>query len=96
MDSLVQLSLAEGEEGLLAVSAGERPLSRVHQVVSGQRVRLGEALAAVGARVRSGAAVRDDVLVLSLFALESFVALRARVGPVVHVGPVMFGQFSLR
>lgn len=92
----MQLSLAEGEEGLLAVSAGERPLPCMDQVVSGQCVRFGEALAAVGARVRSGAAVRHDVLLPSLFALESFVALRARVGPVIHVGSVVFGQFSLR
>lgn len=87
---LVQLGLAEGEEGLVAVSAGERPLSCVDEVVPGQRVRLGEALAAVGARVGAGAAVRGDVLLLRLFALEAFVALRAGVGSVVHVRSVMF------
>lgn len=85
VNSLVQLSLAEGEERLLAVSAGERPLSRVNEVVSGQCVRFGEALPAVAAGVRTGAGVGDDVLLLGFLALETFVALRAGVGPVVHV-----------
>lgn len=35
VDALVQLSLAEGEEGLLAVLTGEGPLSRVDEVVPG-------------------------------------------------------------
>lgn len=85
VNSLMQLSLAEGEEGLLAVSAGERPLPRVNEVVSGQRVGFGEALPAVGARVRAGAGVGDDMFLLGFLALEAFVALRAGVGPVVHM-----------
>lgn len=35
VDALVQLSLAQGEEGFLAVLAGEGPLSRVDEVVPG-------------------------------------------------------------
>lgn len=85
VNTLVQLSLAEGEERLLAVSAGERPLSCVNEVVSGQRVWFGEALPAVGAGVWAGAGVGDDVLLLGFLTLESFVTLRAGVGPVVHV-----------
>lgn len=96
MNPLVQLRLAQREEGLLAVSAGERPLPRVDQVVSGQRVGFGEPLPAVGAGVRAGAAVRDDVLLLRFLALETFVALRAGVGPVIHMRPVVFGELALR
>lgn len=96
VDALVQLSLAEREEGLVAVRAGERPLARVDEVVSGQRVRFGEALPAEGAGVRAGAAVGHDVLLLRFLALEALVALRAGVGPVVHVRPVMFGKLPLR
>lgn len=91
----VQLSLAEREEGLLAVSAGERPLPGVDEVVSSQGVGFGEALPTVAARVRAGAAVGDDVLLLRFFALEAFVTLRAGVWPVVHMRPVMFGELSL-
>lgn len=85
VNTLVQLSLAEGEERLLAVSAGERPLSGVNEIVSGQRVRFGEALTAVGAGVRAGAGVGHDVFLLGFLALETFVALRAGVGSVVHM-----------
>lgn len=92
----MQLGLAEREEGLLAVSTGEWPLSGVDEVVSGQSVRFGEALSAVGAQVRAGAAVGNDVLLMSFFALESFVTLRAGVRPFVQVRPVMFGELSLR
>lgn len=86
----MQLSLAEGEERLLAVSAGEWPFSCVNEIVPGQRVRFGEALPAVGTGVRAGAGVGDDVFLLGFLALETFVTLRARVGPVIHVRPVMF------
>lgn len=95
VNALVELRLAEGEEGLLAVVAGERPLPRVDEIVSGERVRLGEALPTVGARVRTGAAVGDDVLLLRLLALEAFVTLRTRVGSLVHVGPVVLRELPL-
>lgn len=85
VDALVQLRLAEGEERLLTVSAGERPFSCVDEIVSRQRVRFGEALPAVGAGVRAGAGVGDDVLLLGFLGLETFVTLRAGVGPVVHM-----------
>lgn len=91
----VQLSLAEGEERLLAVSAGEGPLSRVNEVVSGQSVRLGEALAAVAAGVRAGPLVGDDVLLQGFLGLETLVTLRAGEGLLVCVRPVMFGELPL-
>lgn len=58
----VQLGLAEGEERLLTVSAGEGSLSRVNEVVPGQGVRLGEALPTVAAGVWTRPLVGDDVL----------------------------------
>lgn len=85
MNTLVQLSLAEGEERLFAVAAGERPFSCVDEIVSGQCVRFGEALPAVGAGVWAGAGVGDDMLLLGFLALETFVTLRAGVGPVIHM-----------
>lgn len=85
VDALVQLSLAEGEERLLAVSTGERPLSCVNEVMPGQGIRFGEALPAVGAGVRACASVGNDVLLLGFLALETFVTLRAGVGLVVHM-----------
>lgn len=90
VDALVQLSLAEGQEGLLAVSTGEGPLSRVDQIVSGQRVRFGEALPTVGAGERAGAGVGDDVFLLGFLAFEPFITLGTGVGLVVLVRPVMF------
>lgn len=83
--ALVQLSLAEGQEGLLAVSAGEGSLSRVDQIVSGQCVRFGEALPAVGAGERASAGVGDDVFLLGFLGFEPFVALGTGVGLVVHM-----------
>lgn len=85
----VQLGLAEGEERLLAVSAGEGPLSRVYEVMPGQGVRLGEALPAVAAGVRTRPLVGDDVLLEGLLGLEAFVALRAGEGLLVCVRAVM-------
>lgn len=85
VDSLMQLSLAEGEEGLLTVSTGEWPLSCVDKVVSGEGVGFGEALPAVSAGVGAGPGVRDDVLLLCFLALKALPALRAGVRPVVHV-----------
>lgn len=90
VDALVQLGLAQGEEGLLAVLAGEGPLSRVDQIVPGERVRLGEALPAVGAGEGTGATVGDDVLLLGFLAFEPFVTLGTGVGLVVHVRAVVF------
>lgn len=85
VNTLVELSLAEGEERLLTVSTGERPLSCVNEIVSGQCVGFGEALPAVGAGVRAGAGVGDDMFLLGFLALETFVTLRAGVGLVVHM-----------
>lgn len=85
MNALVQLSLTQREEGLLAVAARERPLPRVDEDVPSKCIGFGEALPAVGARVRPGAGVGKDVLLLRLLALEPFVTLGAGVGPVVHV-----------
>lgn len=90
VNALVQLSLAEGQEGLPAVSAGEGPLSCVDQIVSGQRVRFGEALPTVGAGERAGTGVGDDVFLLGFLAFEPFITLGTGVGLVVHVRPVMF------
>lgn len=81
----MQLSLAEGEKGLLTVCAGERPLSCVDEVVSGEGVGFGEALPAVGAGVRAGAAVGKDVFLLGFLALKALVALRAGVRPFIHM-----------
>lgn len=95
MNPPVQPSLAQSEEGLLAVSARKRPLSCVDEVVSSQCVRFAEALPTIGAWVRPGPGVGDDVFLLGFLALKTFVALRAGVGPVIYVGPVMLGKFSL-
>lgn len=95
VSALMQLSLAEGEERLLAVSAGEGPLSRVNEVVSGQSVRFGEALAAVAAGVRAGPLVGDDVLLQGFLGLETLVTLRAGEGLLICVRPVMFGELPL-
>lgn len=88
--ALVQLCLAEGEERLLAVLTGEGPLSRVDEIVPGERVRFGEALPAVGAGERTGAGVGDDMFLLGFLALEPFATLGTGVGLVIHVRPVMF------
>ncbi len=85
VNTLVQLSLTEGEERLLAVSTWERPLSRVNEIVSGQGVRFGKALPTVGAGVRASTGVGDNMFLLCFLALEAFVTLRAGVGPVVHM-----------
>lgn len=77
MSPPVQLGLAQGEERLLTVSAGEGPLPCVNEVVPGQGIRLGEALPAVAAGVRTGPLVGGDVLLQGLLGLEALVALRA-------------------
>lgn len=94
VNTLVQLSLAEGKERLLAVATGERPFSCVDEIVSCQCVRFGEALPTVGAGVRAGASVGHDMLLLGFLALKTFVTLRAGVGLVIHMWPVMFGELS--
>lgn len=38
----------------------------------------------------------DDVFLLGFLALEKLATLRARIGPVVHMYPVVFGQLPLR
>lgn len=88
--ALVQLGLAEGEERLLAVLTGEGPLSRVDEIVPGQRVRFGKALPTVGAGEWTGAGVGDDMFLLGFLAFEPFVTLGAGVGLVIHMRPVMF------
>lgn len=88
MEAAVEEQLAGGEEGSAAAGAPVGALPGVRQIETRERSQLGEALSAVGARVRA-LAWAVQVFRLRAFGFKALGALRAAEGSEGGVGELV-------